>query len=82
MQGVDPIAAIGMSNLANIEKLSQWVMKSRLDPNDPNNADLMFLMQVSKLLYNFTDFLYKLFVSLLIFCSLANGQRILLRNHF
>ncbi len=47
MKGVDPIAAIGMSNMANIDKLSQWVMKSRLDPNDPSNADLMFLMQVT-----------------------------------
>ena len=47
MKGVDPIAAIGMSNMADIDKLSQWVMKSGLDPNDPSNADLMFLLQVS-----------------------------------
>ncbi|XP_029649306.1 coiled-coil and C2 domain-containing protein 2A-like isoform X1 [Octopus sinensis] len=42
---LDPLAAIGASGIMDLEKLSQWVRSARLDPNDPNNADLMFLLR-------------------------------------
>lgn len=41
---------LGMHALADIDKLSEWIDKSKLDPNDPSNADLMFLMKVSQTL--------------------------------
>ena len=43
----DPIADIGMSGLCDMEKLTKWIEESRLDPNDPGNADIMHLMRVS-----------------------------------
>jgi len=46
-QNKDPIADIGMSGLCDMEKLTKWIEKSRLDPNDPGNADIMHLMRVS-----------------------------------
>lgn len=52
MKGVDAIAAIGASGMADMDKLSKWIAKSRLDPNDPDNAELMFLMRVSKKFHN------------------------------
>jgi len=42
----DPIADIGMSGLCDMEKLTKWIEESRLDPNDPGNADIMHLMRV------------------------------------
>ncbi|XP_014781199.1 coiled-coil and C2 domain-containing protein 2A isoform X1 [Octopus bimaculoides] len=42
---LDPLAAIGASGIMDLEKLSKWVRTARLDPNDPNNADLMFLLR-------------------------------------
>jgi len=44
----DPIADIGMSGLCDMEKLTKWIEESRLDPNDPGNADIMHLMRVSQ----------------------------------
>jgi len=42
----DPIADIGMAGLCDMEKLTKWIEESRLDPNDPGNADIMHLMRV------------------------------------
>jgi len=42
----DPITDIGMSGLCDMEKLTKWIEESRLDPNDPGNADIMHLMRV------------------------------------
>ena len=47
MKGVDAVAAIGASGMADMDKLSNWIAQSRLDPNDPSNADLMYLLRVS-----------------------------------
>ena len=47
MKGVDAVAAIGATGMADMDKLSNWIQQSRLDPNDPNNADLMYLLRVS-----------------------------------
>ncbi|KAL8612721.1 hypothetical protein ACOMHN_025372 [Nucella lapillus] len=44
MKKVDPLAAIGATGVANMEKLAKWFHESRLDPNDPANADLMYLL--------------------------------------
>lgn len=46
MKKLDPLAAMGAAGVTDIEKLSKWVTESRLDPNDPSNADLVFLFQV------------------------------------
>ena len=46
MKGVDPVAAIGVSGMADMDKLTSWIAQSRLDPNDPSNADLMYLLRV------------------------------------
>jgi len=46
VQCKDPIADIGMSGLCDMEKLTKWIEESRLDPNDPGNADIMHLMRV------------------------------------
>ncbi len=32
--------------MQDIEKLTKWVIKSNLDPNDPRNADLINLIKV------------------------------------
>ena len=44
---LDVIQSIGMSSAADLDKLAKWIEESRLDPNDPSNADLMYLMRVS-----------------------------------
>lgn len=48
VQRKDPISDIGMSGLCDMEKLTKWIEESRLDPNDPGNADIMHLMRVSQ----------------------------------
>ena len=45
---VDPVAAIGMTGMADMDQLSKWIADSHLDPNDPNNADLMHMMKPSE----------------------------------
>lgn len=47
MKGYDAIAALGVSRMQDIEKLTKWIIKSNLDPNDPRNADLINLIKVS-----------------------------------
>lgn len=42
---LDPLAAIGFSGITDPEQLSKWVESSRLDPNDPNNADLIYSLK-------------------------------------
>ena len=42
----DPIADIGLSGLCDADKLSKWIEESKLDPNDPSNADIVHLIQV------------------------------------
>ena len=42
----DPLAALGAIGVVNIEKLSKWFHESRMDPNDPANADLLYLIGV------------------------------------
>ncbi|XP_013080825.2 coiled-coil and C2 domain-containing protein 2A-like isoform X2 [Biomphalaria glabrata] len=44
MKRLDPLAAIGASGVANMEKLLQWFKESRLDPNDPNNKDIVYML--------------------------------------
>ena len=43
----DPLAALGTSVVSDWEKLSKWVADSKLDPNDPNNAAIVYLTNVS-----------------------------------
>ena len=47
MKRLDPFAAIGASGVANLEKLMEWFKESRLDPNDPNNKDIVYMLSVS-----------------------------------
>uniref|UniRef100_X1Z7B6 C2 domain-containing protein n=1 Tax=Capitella teleta TaxID=283909 RepID=X1Z7B6_CAPTE len=42
---MDPVAALGVAGMSDMDKLSKWIAESRLDPNDPTNADLMFHMK-------------------------------------
>lgn len=43
---LDPLAALGTSVVSDWEKLSKWVADSKLDPNDPNNAAIVYLTNV------------------------------------
>ena len=47
MKGMDAVAAIGVAGMSDMDKLTKWIAESRLDPNDPSNAELMYLMRVS-----------------------------------
>ncbi|XP_059159082.1 coiled-coil and C2 domain-containing protein 2A-like isoform X2 [Physella acuta] len=47
MKRLDPFAAIGASGVANLEKLLHWFKDSRLDPNDPNNKDIVYMLSGS-----------------------------------
>ena len=47
MKSYDAIAALGVSRMQDIEKLTKWIIKSNLDPNDPRNADLISLIKVN-----------------------------------
>uniref|UniRef100_UPI00398F39FB protein CC2D2B-like n=1 Tax=Pristiophorus japonicus TaxID=55135 RepID=UPI00398F39FB len=40
-ESMDAIASIGMSWLNDLQKLAEWAKKARIDPNDPQNSDLM-----------------------------------------
>lgn len=44
MKRLDPFAAIGASGVSNLEKLLEWFKQSRLDPNDPNNKDIVYML--------------------------------------
>ena len=46
MKRLDPFAAIGASGVSNLEKLLEWFKQSRLDPNDPNNKDIVYMLSV------------------------------------
>lgn len=37
---------IGASAMMDMEKLSKWISDSRIDPNDPANSDLVYLLRV------------------------------------
>ncbi|XP_078079040.1 protein CC2D2B-like [Mustelus asterias] len=40
-ESMDAIASIGMYWLNDLRKLTEWARKARVDPNDPQNSDLM-----------------------------------------
>lgn len=42
---LDPLAAIGVSGINDRKQLLKWVESSRLDANDPNNADLIYALK-------------------------------------
>lgn len=46
LKNIDAIASIGTSGLTDMKKLAKWAVEAKLDPNDPNNADLMQLIMV------------------------------------
>ena len=45
MKKLDPLSAVGPSGVVDIEKLAKWFEESRLDPNDPDNADLVYMLK-------------------------------------
>ncbi|KAK3580952.1 hypothetical protein CHS0354_006977 [Potamilus streckersoni] len=45
MKKMDPVAAIGAAGVMDLQKLAKWFLASRLDPNDPNNADLVYMLR-------------------------------------
>ncbi|XP_038057381.1 coiled-coil and C2 domain-containing protein 2A-like isoform X2 [Patiria miniata] len=42
---LDAVAAIGATGMIDPERLAKWVAEARLDPNDPANANLLYLMK-------------------------------------
>ena len=46
MKKMDPVAAIGATGVMDLQKLAKWFADSRLDPNDPNNADIVYMLRV------------------------------------
>jgi coiled-coil and C2 domain-containing protein 2A len=53
MKNFDPIVALGVSHMQDMEKLAKWILKSNLDPNDPRNADLINLIKVNLLPFTY-----------------------------
>ena len=53
MAAVDIISALGMAGMTDMAKLVKWISQARIDPNDPSNADLMYLLRVSLPLHYF-----------------------------
>ena len=47
VKGVDAVAALGVAGMSDMNKLTEWIAESHLDPNDPSNAELMYLLRVS-----------------------------------
>lgn len=47
MNSNDPLVAVGVSHMQDVDKLAKWVQRSNLDPNDPKNADLINLIKVN-----------------------------------
>ncbi|XP_025034195.2 coiled-coil and C2 domain-containing protein 2A isoform X1 [Pelodiscus sinensis] len=47
LKNIDAIASIGTSGLTDMKKLAKWAAETKLDPNDPKNADLMQLIMVA-----------------------------------
>ncbi|EDV23074.1 uncharacterized protein TRIADDRAFT_28071 [Trichoplax adhaerens] len=45
MQRVDAVAAIGARGIIDIQKLMDWIVQSRLDPNDPANDSLLDILR-------------------------------------
>jgi coiled-coil and C2 domain-containing protein 2A len=46
MKKMDPLAAIGATGVMDLKKLAEWFRESRLDPNDPSNADIVYILRV------------------------------------
>ncbi|XP_041065239.1 protein CC2D2B-like [Carcharodon carcharias] len=44
-ESMDAFASIGMSWLNDLQKLAEWARQARVDPNDPQNSDLMQLIK-------------------------------------
>nr|XP_032629834.1 coiled-coil and C2 domain-containing protein 2A isoform X3 [Chelonoidis abingdonii] len=47
LKNIDAVASIGTSGLTDMKKLAKWAAETKLDPNDPKNADLMQLIMVA-----------------------------------
>nr|XP_022316561.1 coiled-coil and C2 domain-containing protein 2A-like isoform X3 [Crassostrea virginica] len=45
MRKMDPMSAIGASGVVDVQKLAKWFEEARLDPNDPANADLVYMLK-------------------------------------
>ena len=54
MKKMDPVSAIGASGVMDLQKLAEWFANSRLDPNDPSNADIVYMLRVINLVCPFT----------------------------
>lgn len=48
MKKMDPMQVVSPSGKVDLEKLSKWFEDSRLDPNDPANADLVYMLKVGQ----------------------------------
>ena len=52
MKKMDPLAAIGATGVMDLKKLAEWFHDSRLDPNDPSNADIVYILRVCYLYFH------------------------------
>ncbi|XP_064382985.1 coiled-coil and C2 domain-containing protein 2A-like [Halichondria panicea] len=41
----DAISSLGMTGIADLQAVKRWIERSRLDPNDPRNAELLHLLE-------------------------------------
>ena len=62
MKGKDAVAEIGASAMMDMDKLSKWLADSRIDPNDPANSELVFLLRVSFIHWYFAVLCFHLFI--------------------
>ena len=51
VKGRDAVTEIGASAMMDMDKLSKWLADSRIDPNDPANSELVYLLRV-KFMYD------------------------------
>ena len=68
MKMMDAVAALGVAGMSDMDKLTKWIAESRLDPNDPSNAELMYLMRV-RFIEKTKQNLHKLFLRINSHCS-------------
>lgn len=45
-KGRDAVTEIGASAMMDMDKLSKWLADCRVDPNDPANSELVYLLRV------------------------------------
>lgn len=66
VKGKDAVAEIGASAMMDMEKLSKWLTDCRIDPNDPANSELVYLLRVCVI--------HVLYISINVYINIALGS--------